>query len=81
MLKQCVPGSLNHNRDYLMTSFNVLGGLVLKIDNSDLEIGRTLGAGGFGVVKRGVWKSRKAEVAIKTVLMKSKFQDEVSHSL
>ena len=56
----------------------VLGGLVLKIDNDDLEIGRTLGEGGFGEVRKGVWKPRKVDVAVKTVLTKSKFEDEVS---
>jgi len=30
-------------------------------------------------VRKGIWKSRKAEVAVKTVLTKSKFEDEVSY--
>lgn len=31
-------------------------------------------------MRKGMWKSRKAEVAVKTVLTKSKFEDEVSYT-
>lgn len=78
-----VLNEINAAFDLLIQCKNVivvLGGLVLKIDNSDLEIGRTLGEGGFGEVRKGMWKSRKAEVAVKTVLTKSKFEDEVSYT-
>ena len=58
-----------------------LGGLVQKIEDRELVRGKVLGAGGFGEVRKGSWKSRQVEVAIKQVLMKTKFEDEVSPSL
>jgi len=48
--------------------------IVLKIDNKELNVGRNLGKG----VKKATWKTRQAEVAMKTFLTKSKFTDEVS---
>ena len=63
-----------------MPIFNVLGGLVQKIAINDLQFGRRLGEGGFGVVKQGKWMSRQADVAIKTVLTKVNFEKEVGHA-
>jgi hypothetical protein len=42
----------------------------LRISPNDIEIGESLGAGGFGVVSKGVWKGRGGHlpVAIKQVV-------------
>ena len=58
---------------------SLLEDIVLKIENRELEVGSILGEGGFGVVKKGTWKTRQAEVAIKTFLTKEKFTSEVSY--
>lgn len=51
-----------------------------KIEMNELQISeKTLGEGGFGVVKKGKWKSRNVDVAIKQVL--TRLTDEVSPSL
>ena len=55
----------------------MLGVVVLEIDINDLQIGEELGTGRFGVVTRGVWKSRHADVAVKTLLTKLKLVEEV----
>ena len=38
-----------------------------EIDYDDLEFGKTLGAGGFGAVYKGKWKSKDMVIAIKQV--------------
>jgi len=63
---------------YKLQYIFILDDIVLKIDNKELKVGRNLGEGGFGVVKKATWKTRQAEVAVKTFLTKSKFTDEVS---
>ena len=50
-----------------------------KIEMNELIFGKTLGEGGFGVVRKGKWKSRNVDVAIKQVL--KGFEEEVSPSL
>lgn len=47
-----------------------------KIEMNELIFGKTLGEGGFGVVKKGKWKSRNVDVAIKQVL--TGLEEEVS---
>lgn len=73
----CFSGTEN----LCITHVNVpLETLALKIEDRELQKGKELGAGGFGKVWKGSWKSRQVEVAIKQVLDKTKFQEEVSPS-
>ena len=63
---------------YLNSSSEFLD--VTKIEMNELQISeKTLGKGGFGVVKKGKWKSRNVDVAIKQVL--TGLTEEVSPSL
>ena len=50
----------------------------MKIDINELVSGEQLDKGGFGVVKKGTWKARNVEVAIKQVLTGDMLREEVS---